>query len=228
LLFFTDDDMRFDPRLLSVYAEAAAGASRGECYGGPMEVEYEGDPIPAWLRPYLPRSAVGYKLPLGQKTRLRKPWFLGCNWAAFACDIRAAGGFDPRFGPGSKTGSTGTEIQMQRELHRRGVVGYYLPEAMVWHLVAASCGTPEWILRRTYRHGVEWGIRRGSSGLRALTLARAWLASLPPRLHARWAAAKSDERARFHAEFLRAKWAGRFAGLRLACDPACVPTDDLK
>jgi hypothetical protein len=42
-----------------------------------------------------------------------------------------------------------------------GVKAYYLPDAMAWHLVRSKCLTRDWIVERGYRHGLEWGIRRG-------------------------------------------------------------------
>ena len=61
--------------------------------------------------------------------------FLGLNWAAFASDLKEVGGFDPRFGPGSATGSTGQETAMQRRFLAAGLHGRDVPHAEVWHWI---------------------------------------------------------------------------------------------
>src|SRR5262245_33653298 len=58
LIFFTDDDARFDPQLLMAYARGAWGIVGGEFYGGPLRIDYEGDTVPpGWLRACLPKTA---------------------------------------------------------------------------------------------------------------------------------------------------------------------------
>ena len=153
-------------------------------------------------------------------TRRSRGWqsrgSLGANWSAFASDLRAVGGFDPRFGPGAKTGSTGAETEMQRRLGRRGVAAYYVPEAVVRHRVAAECGTPEWVLRRIYRHGIEWGLRRGTEWPWTVAALCGRLEAAGPCRLGGWLARSRSAERRFHARFLQAKWRGRLEGLRLA------------
>lgn len=164
LIFFTDDDVRMHPGTLCAYAETAAGFKGEQFYGGPTDVDYEREP-PEWLKAYLPPSARGWRL--DEKFReepvfllLReRPQFLGCNWAAFVSDLRNAGGFDERIGPGSATGSTGQEIDMQTRLWKRGVRAVYVPKAMVSHYVPVQRCSPKWAARRAYRNGIHRGIR---------------------------------------------------------------------
>src|SRR5687768_34238 len=91
LIFFTDDDVRLDPRVLNAYAQRSERYPQGRFFGGPTSVDYEQEP-PAWLKRYLPTSAVGWEWKESSDT-VNKAAFLGFNWAAFARDIRAAGGF---------------------------------------------------------------------------------------------------------------------------------------
>ena len=76
-------------------------------------------------------------------TRQEREWhlYLGCNWAAFTGDLRAAGGFDANFGPGSPTGATGQEAEMQERLLARGVRQVDVPDALVWHYVPEERST---------------------------------------------------------------------------------------
>jgi GT2 family glycosyltransferase len=89
--------------------------------------------------------------------------FLGFNWAAFAEDLHAVGGFDYRKGPGSPTKSVGQETDMQERLLQAGRHGRYVPGAMVWHYVPRSRCSPDWALERAYRIGVQWGLTRTRS-----------------------------------------------------------------
>lgn len=156
-VFFTDDDVRFDPRVLQAYVQAAATHGPGHFFGGPVEVDYESAP-PGWLRKYLPKSATGWE---GSPENFPAAFgeFLGFNWAAYCSDIRAAGGFNPQRGPGAASGSTGQESDMQRRLLARGLSSVYVPEARVWHYVPQDRCSPRWAIDRAFRHGVEEGTK---------------------------------------------------------------------
>lgn len=158
LIFFTDDDVRVEPNLLVTYAKAAEGIEQGQFYGGPTMVDYEQQPS-EWLMPLLPPSARGLTMErlLSDK---KNPWFLGFNWAAFAQDLRAVGGFDPMLGPGSPIEVTvDDETELQRRLTAAGIVPVPLEDAVVWHYVPAARITLKWIRQRAYRHGLASGIR---------------------------------------------------------------------
>ncbi len=158
LVVFLDDDVRVAPELLSSYARAAEGVEQGEFYGGPFGVDYEVSP-PKWLQAYLPGSAVGWSL-ADDATTIEKPSFLGFNWAVFANDLKAVGGFDENLGPGALTRCyVGDEITLQQTLLARGVRGKYVKDAMVWHYVPQDRCTPRWTLQRKYRHAMSSGIR---------------------------------------------------------------------
>ncbi len=153
LLVFFDDDVRMAPGLLEAYAAAAAAHPEGGTFfGGPMSVDYEEAP-PGWLLRHLPFSARGVEFDQGP----RPDHFMGCNWAAFAGDARAAGGFAEDFGPGSATGATGQESEMQRRMSRAGVKRVYVPGARVWHYVPRERCSPQWTLGRKYQAGIEKG-----------------------------------------------------------------------
>lgn len=156
LIFFTDDDVRYVPHLLTAYAEAAAGAVDGAFYGGPTHVDYEVPP-PEWLKRSLPASATGFRLNPGTVLRSVPPTMPGFNWAAFKHDLVAAGGFDEQYGPGSPENRTGQESTMQKRLIKRGVYGHYVPDAAVWHYVPEKRCTPEWAKKRAYRDGKKQG-----------------------------------------------------------------------
>jgi glycosyltransferase involved in cell wall biosynthesis len=160
VVFFTDDDARFHPSVLRAYNEASERFGKGHFYGGPTAADYEIEPA-VWLKQYLPPSARGWRLEEAVET-VQKPDFLGFNWAAFATDLQAAGGFDPNRGPGSPTGSVGQEKEMQQRLLREELKAIYVPEALVWHYVPEERCSPKWVLNRGYQSGIQAGIEQSS------------------------------------------------------------------
>ncbi len=154
LILFTDDDVRFDENLLVVVAGAARGIHTGIVFGGPVRINASGK-LPRHLRAAMPSSMTGFSA-----DRKRTPsYFLGANYAAFSDDVKRLGGFDPRFGPGSKLMASGDESMMMRAMRNSGFEFRYLPDAIVWHSVDYSMITDEVMVDRRYRGGLERGIR---------------------------------------------------------------------
>jgi Glycosyltransferase like family 2 len=214
LIFFTDDDVRFDPRILRAYSDAARKAGPGKFFGGPTDVDYE-TPPPNWLRQYLPKSARGWRWKWDPDC-VNVPEFLGFNWAAFASDIRAVGGFNPNRGPGSPSGSTGQESDMQHRLLDHGLHGVYVPLARVWHFVPADRCSPNWAIDRNFRHGVEEGSRAatestGTLGLPPWYIINHYLKGVVRELM--WSASPSPE-LRFRAKHRRSYDRGLLHGFR--------------
>lgn len=155
-----DDDVLVRPGTVAAYARAAERHPQGRFFGGPFEAAHE-IPPPSWLRPFLPASAVGW-WPDPETFDPAVHRFLGFNWAAKVGDLRDAGGFDPRFGPGGTTGAVGQESQMQLTLLRRGLRSCLVPDAVVSHRVPRQRCDIDFALRRAYRHGVARGVRAAS------------------------------------------------------------------
>lgn len=216
LIFFTDDDVQFDQQVLMAYARGSWGVSGGEFYGGPLRADYEGSAPPAWLKAYLPMTAQGWQLPSQGQSRVAARTFLGPNWAAFARDLWAIGGFEPRLGPGAPTRSTGQETDAQRRLLAAGIQAFYLPDALAWHFVRAKCLTHEWIVARGYRHGLEWGIRRGRDVNFGPWKQRIfWLRLARRRLLCRLMRGLGGERWRLAADYIQSRWQGRWDGIAI-------------
>jgi glycosyltransferase involved in cell wall biosynthesis len=166
LVLFFDDDVRFSPQVLAAYYEAASTASARSYFGGPTAVDYEVVP-PEWLRELLPLSAKGFSWSNGKF--VDRPCFLGFNWAAFANDLKQHGGFRIEFGPADvERCPTGGETMMQIDLMHAGFRGVYVPQALVWHFVPAERCSPEWLLDRSYRNGIQLGLRGAADRLHPL------------------------------------------------------------
>lgn len=162
LIVFFDDDVRLEPDTLMAYATAAETQSGASFFGGPVSIDYEQVP-PAWLVPLLPRSAQGYEL---FDRGVMSGEFLGFNWAARSSDLITAGLFDPDFGPGSPTGATGQESDMQHRLRDLGLRDVGVEGARVWHYVPKNRSTFRWLLRRKYHMGISNGVRCAAGGER--------------------------------------------------------------
>ncbi|HPZ82081.1 MAG TPA: glycosyltransferase [Thermogutta sp.] len=156
--WFLDDDVRVTAEAIEAYHLAAQRGQQGrEYYGGPLGIDYE-TPPPEWLLTYLPRSARGWQ-PNMEDVATTVPMFLGANWAAWADDLLAVGGFENQFGPGG----VGAETALQKKLLQRGMRPVYLPQGLVYHWVPRSRCSPQWVLRRAYQIGVAEGLEQPGS-----------------------------------------------------------------
>jgi hypothetical protein len=215
--FMTDDDVRLHPEALMAYEGAARGAEKGAFYGGPVLIEAEHGLPPPWMRRYYPLTiAEPWTLPYPSRTALAGQQFMGTNWAAFAADLFAVGGFDTRLGPGGTTGAAGQETEAQRRLLARGARPVYVPEAIAWHYLHREFLSAEWVLRRAYKHALEWGMRRTRDGnALLLPLLRGAAGRLNAHLKGLMLRLAGGEERRFAAAFHEAKWRGRWDGLWL-------------
>jgi GT2 family glycosyltransferase len=217
LLFLTDDDVRVDPHVLTAYVEAARDVPQGAFFGGPVQIDAPHGLPPRWMQRYYPHTiAQAWRLPHHTPTVVAGQTFMGTNWAAFARDLWAAGGFDTRLGPGSPLGAVGDETEAQWRLLKRGLWAVYVPGAVVWHYLHAEYLDPQWVLARTYRHGLAWGIRRTCRGQPlAWPLLRAALGRAHATLKAHLLRFFGSHNACFGALWQQAKWRGRWDGLWL-------------
>lgn len=211
-IIFLDDDVRLDPNILVAYVGAAGESRSGKFFGGRCLVDYEKKP-PAWLVPYLPPSAKGWDLgPTRQP--LDVPDALGFNWAAFAPDLIAAGGFDQQRGPG--TAARGQESEMQEKLLARRVNGFYLPDAVVWHFVPEDRCSPDWMVNRIRQMGVTSGIKAARSSFRERAV-KAVTSELKLAVFKTLLALSGDSlkgARRFHYRYRASWYAGILTGLR--------------
>ena len=217
LVFMTDDDVRLDENVLVAYDDAARGIDRGEFYGGPVLIDAEHGLPPQWMRKFYAFTiAESWSLPHSVRTAVPSQNFMGTNWAAFAEDLVAAGGFDSRFGPGGTTGATGQESEAQRALHKIHCQSIYVPQATAWHHLHKEFLDPRWVLKRAYRHGLEWGIRRTrDKRSTAPLMLHATLRRLNAHAKGLGLRILGGEEREFTAAYHEAKWRGRLDGMRM-------------
>jgi glucosyl-dolichyl phosphate glucuronosyltransferase len=153
----TDDDARFEPDWLE---QAVDGLGRQPCeFVGGRVLPIWGGPRPIWLTEH---SSLHMKVIalLDHGTSIREfgreiSWPLGVNVAYRRDVFDRVGFFDNRLG--RKAGTL--RNQAQREWHLRaraaGVRGFYLPDMVVHHLVAASRLEKQYFRRWLYWHGIS-------------------------------------------------------------------------
>lgn len=161
LIFFTDDDARFDKNILMVYDRVLQLAEKNYYFGGRSRVDYEKKPA-EWLLSVLPTSSSDW--PPSEETIQQTHHFLGINWSAYLKDLVEVGGFDPRFGPGTVPRRIGQEHNMQSRLYKAGLKPYYLPDAIVWHYVPIDKSNLSFALNRKLQYGMRNGMQMRDEG----------------------------------------------------------------
>lgn len=211
-IIYFDDDVRVHPDILLKYAKEVGDRKKGFFLCGRIKVDFEETPI-EWLMDYLPTSVTGWHFN-DEKCEIKVPKGVGMNWGAFASDMREAGGYDERRGPGS--GARGQEADMMDKLLKRNIIGYYLPECVVWHYVPKTECTPEWMLSRTFEWGVGVGIKnsRVSFPVRAKRILIRTLKLLRIRIFIGLVGKQLDSKRRFHYEYLKHLYSGILKGLK--------------
>ncbi len=214
LIIFSDDDIRFSPKTLVAYQQAAQLAPQDTFFGGPLGCDYETKPY-AWVLPYLPLSATGwYPDPVAFDTKSDR--FMGCNWAAFSRDVKRLGGFDPNYGPGSPTGATGQEANMQRRMYAAGMRSQLLSDALVYHYVPTDRCSIDWAVNRARRNGICRGIDRRERAVAEIAISH-WgnTVRLLTSTATKWLTSPLPESwLHFHARYRQQKALGYFTGFR--------------
>jgi len=214
ILFF-DDDVRIHPDTLLNYVKEVGDRTNGFFLCGRVRVDYEDEPPPEWMLDYFPPCVKGWHFN-EEKCRMEVPDGLGANWGAFATDMREAGGFDERVGPGS--GAIGQESDMMEKLLNRKIIGYYLPDCDVWHFVPKERCSPEWMLSRAYKINVGRAVRlaQDSFSVRAKRVLNSRIKLFGIRVLLGLVGKQLDSRKRFHYEYRKKCHSGFLEGMKVA------------
>jgi hypothetical protein len=149
-IVWTDDDVRFHENWLFAYVQAFQAFSDAAVFGGSATPVLE-EPTPAWFS----ESQLELRALLAHRDPSRFPLRLsvdgelpyGLNFAVRAIEQRSHP-YDPMLGvaPGRRRG--GEERQVIRAILATGAQGYWVPEALVYHIIPPSRQTPQYI--KTY------------------------------------------------------------------------------
>jgi glycosyltransferase involved in cell wall biosynthesis len=161
ILVYGDDDIRAFPSWLEGITEAFEDVST-VLVGGKNIPDYESSP-PAWVDQLWRKNKCGRTLgqyslvDLGDEPCEISPLYIyGCNFSIRRKVLQAIGGFHPDVMPRENIlymgdGDTG----VSREIMIRGYRAMYWPKASVYHWVASSRMTLEYIEYRMYGQGIS-------------------------------------------------------------------------
>lgn len=137
LLLFTDDDCQLGVDWLTAYVDAAANVSAAGYFFGRV-VPKLSKSLPNWWD-LAPRSMQGRDQ--GQDMIVynlfcRESYPIGCNMALRRSALSGGLRFDEGLGPHPKSPTwLGADTKIGRDIQQSGIVGCYVPDAVVYHEV---------------------------------------------------------------------------------------------
>lgn len=176
-----DDDERIVPGFVRAYADFFAAHPEAEAAGGRIIADYPSG-RPAWMSRYT-EIPIANPMDFGPAVRPfpagRIPG--GGNMALRRATLRRYGGFDPALGRVGGRLTGGEESDLFYRLRRDGVELWYLPEAVMWHIIPPEKLTADYFRRLSFNVGVSQRRRARQDGrLWRLYVAEAakWAATL--------------------------------------------------
>lgn len=155
-LVYVDDDALVNPEYLQTYADFFQRNPNALAAGGPILPQYDGCEEPQWMSHYT-RQLVTGKLDLGSREReFPKGAFPGGGNAAYRKEVfDQVGLFDPQLGRKGNSLIGAEEKDLFDKMTSRGIRFYYLPTAILYHLIPPKKLTDEYFERLTYSIGVS-------------------------------------------------------------------------
>ena len=161
LLVFIDDDERINPGFLRAYADFFDAHPDAVVAGGRIIAEYVTG-RPAWLSKYT-EMPIANPMDFGDAVRPfpagRVP--SGGNMAFRRSAALRYGGFDPSLGRVGRMLIGGEENDFFERLMRGGETCWYVPGAVMWHIIPPEKLTESYFRRLCYNVGVSQRLRAG-------------------------------------------------------------------
>ncbi len=180
-LAIIDDDERINPGFVAAYIRFFDTHPDAVAAGGRIIPEYPAG-RPAWMSRYVERP-VANPLDLGDRVRLfpagRIPG--GGNMALRRTAVERYGGFDPALGRVGGRLIGGEESDLFARLARAGERCWYVPDAVMWHIIPPEKLTDDYLSRLAYNVGVSQQLRARRDGRYAGAVVREggkWCATL--------------------------------------------------
>lgn len=180
-LAIIDDDERINPGFVAAYIRFFDTHPDAVAAGGRIIPEYPAG-RPAWMSRFVERP-VANPLDLGGRVRLfpagRIPG--GGNMALRCTAVERCGGFDPALGRVGGRLIGGEESDLFARLARAGERCWYVPDAVMWHIIPPEKLTDDYLARLAYNVGVSQQLRARRDGRYAAAVVREggkWCATL--------------------------------------------------
>jgi glycosyltransferase involved in cell wall biosynthesis len=153
-IIWTDDDVILDRRWLLAYSDAIRLRPDAAVFGGKIVPVLE-PPCTDWFREHLnllweltaTRDFGPEEVPLSVADG-RVPF--GANYAVRAIEQRHFL-YDVNLGPGA--GKVGDEVSVVRSILESGRTGYWIPGAIVYHIISTDRQTTEYVVKRYKAQG---------------------------------------------------------------------------
>lgn len=170
IIAIIDDDERINPGFLAAYIDLFDRHPEAMSAGGRVIATYEECPRPRWMSRFT-EEPIANPMDYGDKVcefpAGRIP--AGGNMAFRREVFNRFGFFNPELGRVGDRLIGGEESDLFERLTRAGAKCYYVPEAVMWHLIPARKLTREYLQNLSYNIGVSQR-RRAELGGRVLGL----------------------------------------------------------
>lgn len=161
IVVFIDDDERVNEGFLRAYADFFDSHPEAVVAGGRIVAEYPGG-RPAWMSKWV-EMPIANPMDFGDAVRPfpagRVPG--GGNMAFRRSAALRYGGFDPSLGRVGRMLIGGEENDFFERLMRGGETCWYVPGAVMWHIIPPEKLTESYFRRLCYNVGVSQRLRAG-------------------------------------------------------------------
>lgn len=156
VLVYVDDDAVVNREYLQTYADFFSRNKEAVAAGGPITPRYDGCEEPSWMSHYT-RQLVTGELNLGTREReFPKGAFPGGGNAAYRKSVfNEVGLFNVELGRKGNSLIGAEEKDLFDKMTSRGMKFYYLPNAILYHLIPPKKLTQDYFDRLTYGIGVS-------------------------------------------------------------------------
>ena len=156
VLVYVDDDALVNKEYLRTYDDFFRRNPEAVAAGGPILPQYDGCEEPQWMSHYT-RQLVTGKLYLGDSEReFPKGAFPGGGNAAYRKSVfDTVGLFNPELGRKGNSLISAEEKDLFDKMTTNGMRFYYLPTAILYHLIPPKKQTQDYFDRLTYSIGVS-------------------------------------------------------------------------
>lgn len=167
VLVYVDDDALVNPQYLRTYADFFANHPQAAAAGGPIIPQYDGCEEPSWMSHYT-RQLVTGKLYLGQHEReFPRGSYPGGGNAAYRKQVfDQVGLFNVELGRKGNSLIGAEEKDLFDKMTSLGIRFYYLPTAILYHLIPPKKLTQDYFERLTRGIGTSERYRTRAIGTR--------------------------------------------------------------
>lgn len=153
LVVFTDDDAIPDPGWLETLSITAAEQTDYDIFGGEIFPVWPGEP-PDWVLRLVNLGATFAITPLGISAGpVAASQIWGPNMAVRSKIFASGLQFNEAVGPQSGQYMMGSEVEFTCRIEKLGHQAWFVPDAIVGHIIRPGQLEREWIIQRAYRLG---------------------------------------------------------------------------